>query len=95
MVKREALYYVGFEYKQEGKLDSAKIFFQQCADISYKIDKDGESGFLVNSTLYLGNIYDAEKNRAKATELYKKVLDMKDFGNSQDLAKQYLKSPYR
>lgn len=94
-VKREALYYVGFKYKLEGKLDSAKIYFQRCADISYKIDKDGESGFLVNSTLYLGNIYDIQKNRVKATELYKKVLDMKDFGNAQDLAKQYLKSPYR
>jgi tetratricopeptide (TPR) repeat protein len=94
-VKREALYYVGLEYKQEGKLDSAKIYFQQCADISYKIDKDGESGFLVNTTLYLGNIYDSQNNRAKAIEYYKKVLDMKDFGNAQDLAKQYLKNPYK
>ena len=95
LVKREALYYVGFEYKQNGKLDSAKIYFQQCADISYKIDKNGESGFLVNTTLYLGNICDAQKNRAKAVEYYKKVLDMKDFGNAQNLAKQYLKNPYR
>ncbi len=94
-VKREALYYVGFEYKQESKLDSAKICFRQCSDISYKIDKDGESGFQVNSTLYIGNIYDAQDNRAKAIELYKKVLDMKDFGNAQNLAKQYLKKAYK
>jgi tetratricopeptide (TPR) repeat protein len=94
-VKRETVYYVGFEYKQEGKLDSAKIYFQQCADISNKIDKDGESGFLVNATLYLGNIYDAQNNRAKAIELYKKVLDMKDFGNAQNFAEQYLKKAYK
>ena len=94
-VKREAAYYVGLEYKMEAKFDSAKIYFQQCADISYKIDKKGESGFLVNATLYLGNIYDIQNNRAKAIELYKKVLDMDDFGNAQELAEQYLKNPYR
>ncbi len=95
LVKREALYYVGVQFKQIGKLDSAKTYLQQCADISKVIDKKEESGFLVNATLYLGNIYDVQNNRAKAIECYKKVLDMKDFNNAQDLAEQYLKEPYK
>ncbi|HKI79876.1 MAG TPA: hypothetical protein VKA26_15145, partial [Ignavibacteriaceae bacterium] len=33
-VKREADYYVAYQYRLEGKLDSAKIFFKDCADIS-------------------------------------------------------------
>ena len=72
-----------------------KFIFSNARDISNKIDKDGESGFLVNATLYLGNIYDAQNNRAKAIELYKKVLDMKDFGNAQNFAEQYLKKAYK
>ncbi len=94
-VSREAVYYIGYQYKLDGKLDSAKIYFQQCADLSKQIDKKEESGFLINSYLYLGNIYDAENNRAKAVEYYKKVLDMKAFGRSKELAEQYLKNGYK
>ena len=95
LIKREVLYYVGFEYKQDGKLDSAKIYFQQCADISYKIDKNGESGFLVNATLYLGNICDAQKNRNKAVEYYKKVLDMDEYANSHKRAEELIEKPFK
>ncbi len=94
-VNREAVYYVGYQYRMEGKLDSAKIYFQQCADLSKQIDKKEESGFLVNSYLYLGNIYDAQNDRQKAIGYYKEVLDMKEFGRSKDLAEQYLKNAYR
>jgi len=94
-VKREADYYVAYQYRLEGKLDSAKIFFKDCANLSKKIDKDEESGFLINSYLYLGMIADASNERARAVEYYNRVLDMKEFKNSQSLAEQYLKTPYK
>ena len=93
-VKREADYYVAYQYRLEGKLDSAKIFFKDCADISIQM-KEEDSGFLANSYLYLGMIADASNERAKAVEYYNKVLDMKEFKNSQSLAEQYLKTPYK
>ena len=94
-VKREAVYYVGYNLQQTGKLDSAKTYFLQCADISNSIENKRDSGFLINSYLYLGMINDNSGNRAKAIEYYKKVLDMRDFGRSKELAEQYLKIPYK
>jgi tetratricopeptide (TPR) repeat protein len=93
-VKREADYYVAYQLKLEGKLDSARIYFKDCVDLSLKMNEE-DSGFLANSYLYLGMIYDASNERAKAVGYYNKVLDMKEFKNSQDLAEQYLKNPYK
>ena len=93
-VKREADYYVAYQFKLEGKLDSARIYFKDCADLSLKMNEE-DSGFLANSYLYLGMIYDASNERAKAVEYYNKVLDMKEFQNSKKLAGQYLKNPYK
>ena len=92
---REAYYYIAVNERNDKKLDSAKIFFEKCADISRQVDKNEESGFLINSLLFLGMINDVQGNRDKATEIYKKLLDMKDYGNSHTLAKQYLDKPYK
>lgn len=93
-VLRESNYYVGLQYKSEDKLDSAKIYFTKCAEISRKIDKKEESGFLINSILYLGMMNDAQGKRDIATNYYKQVLDMREFGRSRKLAEQYLDKPY-
>jgi tetratricopeptide (TPR) repeat protein len=93
--EREANYYVGVQARNEKKLDSAKVYFERCAELSRQLDKKEESGFLINSLLYLGMIYDLKGDRSKAVELYNKVLDMKDFANSHSLAEQYLNSPYK
>jgi hypothetical protein len=45
--------------------------------------------------LYIAMINDIQGYRDKAIDLYKKLLDMKDFGNSRTLAKQYLDKPYK
>jgi tetratricopeptide (TPR) repeat protein len=92
---REAYYYIGVEERNEKKLDSAKIDFEKCADISRQADKKEESGFLINSLLYLGMLNDVQGNREKAKDYYNKLLDMKDYGNSHNLAKQYLDKPYK
>src|ERR1035437_8195505 len=92
---REAYYYIGAEAKNEKKLDSAKIYFEKCADISRQIDPKEESGFLINSMLYLGMLSDVQGNRDKAKDYYTKLLDMKEYGNSHTLAKQYLDKPHK
>lgn len=93
--KREASYYVGLKYRNVGQLDSAKHFFQMCADISKKIDEKEESGFQINAYLYLGMISDQLNDRRKAVDYYEKVLDMREYLNSHDLAEKYLKEPFK
>ena len=92
---READYYIGAYAKNEKKLDSAIIFLQKCVDLSIQIDKKEDSGFQINALLYLGMINDVQGNRGKAKEYYNRLLDMKDYGSSRSLAKQYLQTPYK
>lgn len=94
-VRREASYYVGLHLKNVGKLDSAKYYFNTCAKLSKQLDKDEESGFLINSYLYLGMINDLQGKREDAISDYKLLLDMKNYGKSHELAKEYLKTPYK
>ena len=94
--KREAAYYIGLQYKNLKQLDSSKYFFNECAELSKQIEKGKEeSGFLINSYLYLGMINDMEGNHDKAVEYYKDLLDMKEYGKSHALAKQYIDNPYK
>lgn len=92
---READYYIGVNAKNDKKLDSAKVFLQKCVDLSRQIDKNEDSGFQINAVLYLGMINDALGNRDKAKEYYNRLLDMKEYGSSKSLAKQYLENPYK
>jgi tetratricopeptide (TPR) repeat protein len=94
-VKREAYYYIAYNYRNTGQLDSAEYFFNECAQISKRIDKDNESGFLINSYLYLGMINDALGKRKEAVSYYNRLLEMREYGRSHSLAKEYLERPYR
>jgi len=91
---RESDYYIGLNAKNEKKLDSAKIFLQNCVDLSKQIDKE-DSGFQINAVLYLGMINDVTGNREKAKEYYNRLLEMKEYGSSRSLARQYLLNPYK
>ena len=94
--KREADYYIGLQYKNLKQLDSSKYFFNECAELSKQIEKGNEeSGFLINAYLYLGMLNDMEGNRDKAVGYYKDLLDMKEYGKSHTLAKQYIDNPYK
>ncbi len=94
-VKREATYYIGFEYRLMKNLDSAKVYFDLCAKYSLELDKKEPSGFLINSYLYLGMINDEWGNRPVAVNYYKQILDLKEYKNSHSIAEEYLKTPYR
>lgn len=92
--KREATYYVALEYKNTNELDSSENYFNKCLEYSKEIDKDEESGFWINSVLYLGMLNDQMGNRDKALEYYNQILDMKEYGGSRSLAKKYIAAPY-
>ncbi len=77
---REANYYVGYNYKLNNELDSAKIYLSKCAEISKQIDKEEESGFLINSILYLAQISEAKKLFEEAISYYEQLLKMREFG---------------
>jgi hypothetical protein len=70
--------------------DSAQVYLEKCMNYSLKLDKDEESGFLINATLYLGTIKELSKEYAAAKMYYERVLDMREFGNSHSLAESYL-----
>lgn len=88
---REANYYVGYNYKLNNELDSAKIYLTRCTEISQQIDKEEESGFLINSMLYLAQISEAKNLFEEAISYYERLLKMRDWGNSHTLAKNSLK----
>ncbi len=89
-VRREATYYIGNNYKIKAQLDSALIYFNKCINYSNKIPSDEESGFLINSTLYIGTIKEMNGEYNEAIKYYTDVLEMRDFGNSHSLAQSYL-----
>ncbi len=93
--RREAVYYVAYEYKSMKQIDSSIIYFKECANLSKQIDVKETSGFLINSYLYLGMLYDLQGKRERAVEYYKKTLDLKDYNNSRFYAQEYLKTPYK
>jgi tetratricopeptide (TPR) repeat protein len=90
---REAAYYVGNNYKNNGQLDSAKIYLERCISESKKIDEEGEeSGFQVNAVLFLAQMAETQNNKDEAIRLYEKLLDMNDYGRSHSIAESSLKN---
>lgn len=90
-VKREAVYYIAYQHKNNGEYEKALEYFKRCADYCSKIDTEKESGFLVNSTLYIGTLYEAQAEYEKAVMYYEDVLDMREYANSHTLADLYIK----
>jgi len=90
---REAAYYIGNNFKNSGQLDSAKVYFEKCINESKKIDDEGEeSGFQVNAVLFLAQMAETQNKKDEAIRLYKKLLDMNDYGRSHSIAENSLKN---
>jgi len=85
-VKREATYYIGYHYRNVNQLDSALIYFKKCINDASQIKGEEHSGFLINSTLYTGMIYETQSKFGEAKKYYERVIKMEDFGNSQGVA---------
>jgi len=93
--KREAAYYVGLQYRYTNELDSAKYFLEKCVDYSKTLDKGKEeSGFVINSYLYLGMVNDSLGDREKALEYYDALLEMREYGRSREMAREYIEKPF-
>jgi tetratricopeptide (TPR) repeat protein len=89
---REATYYVGYNARDYGLLDSAKTMFEKCYELSRQIDKKEESGFQINSLVYLAMIEEKQGRPESAISLYEKILKMREYGNSHSIAKTNLKT---
>ncbi len=94
LVEREAEYYLGMYDLNVGAHESALKHFLRCDELSRTLDQDGPSGFMVLANLKMGNIYDALARRDLALLQYRKVLKMKEFKDSHELAEQYIKTPF-
>ena len=92
---REAHYYIGLDHFHKNNIDSAETEFKLCETASKKIDEEKETGFLVNSILYQGMIYDLKNQRQKAKAKYEEVLDLDEFKDSHKKAKEFLNKPYK
>lgn len=93
--EREATYYIGNDFLIRNVADSAAFYFSKSEKLSREIDKNGESGFLINTVLFLGMLNDLLGNREVAKKYYNETLRLKERNNSHELAKRYLKEPYK
>lgn len=91
---REAHYYIGLAMMNRHDLKDAHAHFTNAVNLSLKVDSKEPSAFRVLSELRLGMIYDAQGDRAKATQHYKNVLNLKEHQDSHKKAKLYLRHPY-
>jgi len=88
------LYYLALCEMNKQNYDQALRYFYRSDEVSREIDKNDQSGFMVLANLRIGMIYDLQKKRQYAQGQYQKVLNMKKFENSHELANKYLKTPH-
>ncbi len=72
-------------------LDGALKYFKKAEEGSLVLDKDEETGFFVNTILYIANIYEKQDNKKLAISYYNKCLKMKEYDNSHSKASSSLK----
>ncbi len=90
---REALYYIGYSLMLKHSYDLALKYFFKCDEASRKVDKE-VTGFMVQTNLKIGKIYDMQKKRDLAVKQYKKILSWKDINNSHKEAQELLTTPF-
>jgi tetratricopeptide (TPR) repeat protein len=95
MTAREALYYVGVSLMKKNQLDMSLKYFYKADEACRNLDKQGPSGFMVQTNVQIGKIYDLQGKRDLAIKQYKKVLSWKDNQNSHKESSQYLDKPYK
>ena len=93
--EREATYYLGMDFLLKNRADSSAYYFYKSEKLSWELDKDKESGWLINSVLFLGMMNDLMGKREEAVKYYKLTLNLKERNNSHNQAELYLKTPYK
>ena len=92
--EREAEYYLGLCDMTSRQYDSALTHFYRCDELSRNLDKKETSGFMVMANLKVGMVYDAQAKRDLAITQYKKVLALKDYQDSHELAERFMNTPF-
>ncbi len=94
LARRDAVYYLGLCKMNSRNYDEALQFLYESDEFSRELDTIEQSGYMAMTNLKIGMIYDIQKKRQYAIMQYQKVLDMKKFEATHELAQRYLKSPY-
>jgi tetratricopeptide (TPR) repeat protein len=92
---REAYYYLGKYEFLTGKIDLSLRHLYACDSLSRIVDKGEPSGFMSLTNLMIGMIYDMQNKRDYAVQQYQKVLQLKEYENSQRDARLFLQQPYK
>lgn len=91
---REAMYYIGEALMNRGDYDQALKYLYKTDEFSRELD-DKLTGWMVQTNIRIGNIYDMQGKRDLAVKQYNKLLSWDDYdGKSHDQAKKYLEKPY-
>ena len=91
----ESLYYVGRSALYWGRLEEAKASLAAADSLGPEADGKRTRRFMVLANLMLGKIHDVQGERGLAVERYERVLELPDFSNCHEQAREYLKEPYR
>jgi tetratricopeptide (TPR) repeat protein len=89
-LKRSTLYYLADINARHQRNTEAIEQFKESLKISEDIDGKRDSGFKVNTALYLGILYTRIKDYEKAREYYKRVLEMDEYLGSIKKAEKAL-----
>jgi len=94
---REAMFFIGQAqlYLPQGNLDSALYLLYNSNLLSRKLDPEETTWWVTKSELLMGMAYDAKGDRQRATEMYRRVLGLKDYNGAHNDAERYLTTPYR
>jgi len=88
----QAHYYLGRDERRGDSLHAALAHFDIALELESGFSHD--SHFRVNATLQKGMVLDALGRRAEAEHAYNRVLGMREYSSSRELARRYLKTPF-
>lgn len=94
MTARESMYYIGLALKRKQDYENALRYFLKADEGNEVVDKDEDTGFLVNTKLYIAYLYDLRGQRNIAKKYYRQVLDLEEFESSHNKARKYLEKAY-
>ncbi len=88
----QAHYYLGRDERRRDSMHVALSHFDIALELESGFSHD--SYFRVNATLQKGMVLDVLGRRAEAEHAYNRVLGLKEYSNSRELARRYLKTPF-
>ena len=91
----EAYYHLGKYALFRYRLGAAEKFFAEAGRLSAGLDEPEKSSYVVLARLMLGMTYDAQGRREEAVASYRWGKKMDEHSDSRELARRYLKEPYR